>query len=706
MEVRMRGLWIGSLFLVFTACSDNGRTVGGAGKTPWDTPVDSSELSLALTPLESCTALQDVLKEAWRKELDRRMAASLREALSLAANANSEGCYGGYPWPGGYGDAGMYAADAASSSPDPNGPKETSGTNNQVANVDEPDLVKHDGKHIYLIASNQLRILKSWPPEETAVLSSVKVEGSPRKLFVLGDRLVVYSSVGQANRDECTYGYGCDFVGDGTATRIEIFDIRDPKAPALLRRLRLSGSLIASRRVNTAVHTVVSSNAPALPAPTTWPAELDRCNLPGEAAIRKAFDDLYASNLRVLSRASITLEATMPTAIDTNASSGRSTNIFADCSGFYRAALSSGSRLTSLISFDLTQQTGATASTVLSNPGAVYATPKALFIAVREGRSDSYGWYGGYETADELTIVHAFALDSDNAHSAYAASGAVKGRGLSQFSMDFYGEHLRIATTSGHLPDPKAHNTVSVLQRQGETLKLVGQLDKLAPGEDIRAVRFAGERGYLVTFKKTDPLFVLDLSTPSAPKVLGELKIPGFSTYMQPMDERHVLALGYDADDQGSFAYFTGIQLQIFDVSDLANPKLKHKTVIGTRGSSSEALTDHLALTYFPARKALALPITLCDSLDGSRWNTSMSFSGLLLFSVSLDSGFAELGRVSHALPEDDKASMCSSWWTQASSAVQRSIFMDDYVFSISERLLKVNLLTDLGRDLATLDLR
>jgi hypothetical protein len=276
----------------------------------------------------------------------------------------------------------------------------------------------------------------------------------------------------------------------------------------------------------------------------------------------------------------------------------------------------------------------------------------------------------------------------------------VKGRVLNQFAMDEHAGHLRIATTTGHLPSSDVHNTLSVLKPDGSALQTVGVLDKLAPKEDIRSVRFDGERGFMVTFKKTDPLYVFDLAEPTQPRVLGELKIPGFSTYMHLMDRQHLLTIGYDASDQGSFAWFTGVLLQVFDITDPTTPTLAHKEVIGTRGSSSEALTNHLAFTFFPPKDLLALPMTICDGGTGSgMYGTTMSFSGLMVYKVTTQAGFNLVGKVPHPITT---GATCSNWWTNASSVVKRSIIMDDYVFSVTDSLVKVNDLRDLTVDVAT----
>jgi uncharacterized secreted protein with C-terminal beta-propeller domain len=242
--------------------------------------------------------------------------------------------------------------------------------------------------------------------------------------------------------------------------------------------------------------------------------------------------------------------------------------------------------------------------------------------------------------------VHKFALHPGGAAPDYAASGVVKGRILNQFAMDEHNGVFRIATTNGRVPNPNVYSTISTLKEQGSQLIELGRIDHLAPTEDIRSARFRGDVGFVVTFKKTDPLFVLNLADPSAPTVEGELKIPGFSTYMHLMDEDHLLTMGYDADDQGAFAWFQGIQLQIIDVADLTNPWLQHKEVIGTRGSTSEAATNHLAFTYFKARDLLAVPMTVCEEGGGGQYGDLMTFSGLLVYRVTVDGGFELLGGV------------------------------------------------------------
>jgi Beta propeller domain len=312
--------------------------------------------------------------------------------------------------------------------------------------------------------------------------------------------------------------------------------------------------------------------------------------------------------------------------------------------------------------------------------------------------------YVSFAFPSDRTTIHKFALGSNPNATTYRGSGEIDGHVLNQLSMDERDGKLRVATSVGSVPASSVHSVISVLEEQQGTLSTIGKIDDIAPGEDIRSVRFDGDRGFIVTFKKTDPLFAFDLSVPTAPRMTGELKIPGFSTYMHMMDATHLLTIGYDAADHGGFAFFTGVLLQIFDVAEPAEPRLVHKEVIGTRGSSSEALTNHLAFTYFAPKNLLALPMTICEGGDQNvGYGSTQTFSGLMVFDVTASTGFALRGRVSH--PQEATSGYygggCYNWWTNASSAVKRSIVMDDWIFSISSTRIKVSSLASLGQDVA-----
>ncbi|WP_437336215.1 beta-propeller domain-containing protein [Sorangium sp. So ce394] len=560
-----------------------------------------------------------------------------------------------------------------------------SGTNVQVPGVDEPDFVKLDGPRLYTLSGTKLRIFDVAAPARARPVGEATLDGPARKLFAAGNRLVVYSSMdppaGRAATPECTYGYDCVPAGDGAATRISVLDVSRPGAPKTLRTIDVSGSFIAARRVGDAVHTVVHDDRIGPPGLRFSPER----ELAGPEDAEREFARLREENRRAILAADPSVF--LPTAREAGQPGAGACRIHvapgADAAGF-----------TSIISLDLGASSGFHREIVQTQPGFTYASKDALYLAVPQlARRDLYPDWA--HTGD--TLIHAF--DFAGGASTYAASGVVRGRLLNQFSMDEHEGHLRVATTVGRAPDPAAHSLVSVLRRQRAELATVGVLDRLAPSEDIRSVRFDGARGFVVTFKKTDPLFALDLSQPTAPRVLAELKIPGFSTYMHLMDPEHLLTIGYDAEDQGKFAYFQGVLLQIFDVQKPSEPRLLHRAVIGTRGSSSEALTNHLAFTYFAPKELLSLPMTICEGGQGPQHGTSQ-FSGLLLYRASAQRGFQPLGRVAQG------QAFCGAWWSSASSAVKRSFVTGDHVLSVSDQEVKVRRIQAPSKELVTLTMQ
>lgn len=565
-----------------------------------------------------------------------------------------------------------------------------SGTNNQVATVDEADIVKTDGRYVYFAANGALRIVEAMSPH---IVSVTKLPGQTRELFIEGDRAVVYTSYGHV-RAPCTYGYDCTFGGDGSTTRIAVLDIKDREHPKVKREIDLSGSLIAARRIGNTVHTVTADGDTPNPAYETWPADLEMCGTP-EATVRAKFEKMKAENERKI--------RAKTTAFPTMTENGKSTPM---CSGLYQTAMRDGQAFTSVVSFDLTDDvTPPTSATMQSRPGAVFASQNALYLSVvhQKNAQTNGRWYSYYApSVNEVSEIHKFQIGESPKSTKYVGSGTVPGHVLNQFAMDEWYGYLRVATTKGRVPDPKVESAVSILaETEGGALTRVGAVEKIAPGEDIRAVRFDDERGYVVTFKKTDPLFVIDTFEPSRPKILGELKIPGFSTYIHRIDPEHLMSIGFDANDHGDFAYFDGVILQMFDVKKPTEPKLIHKEKIGTRGSSSQAATDHLAFNYFASEGLLAIPMTICEGGSDGVHGHDLAFSGLLVYDVDTERGFTRLGGVDHGKKGVD----CNTWWSNANSAVKRSVFLDDLVYSIATDKVKVQKMSRFGVDVADLSM-
>ncbi|MFO7566525.1 MAG: beta-propeller domain-containing protein [Enhygromyxa sp.] len=607
---------------------------------------------------------------------------------------------------------------------------EFSGTNVQVAGVDEADFVKNDGSHLYILADNHFWVLDAWPADMTHVVSTTLVDGTPLRMYVHADTAVIYSSLGLVDQPdfddpwaagnnhiggaECTYGYDCDFTGDGHKLQITVLDISDRANPRRTRDIVFNGSYLNSRRIGMNVHTAAVFPELNISGLFYWPLGVPAktCGLAEHGLtlpeLYAMFEELRLFNLALIEATPV--EELLPSITDTHYDESElqvevSQGPLSACDEVYLSQTDDARGFLSLASLTIGERAPMTGSTIMSRPGAVYGSKDALYVAVRHRRSSQGAWFPGLEVhVNDATSVHKFALRPDQAGSSYAGSGVVKGRILNQFAMDEREGVLRIATTVGWLPSPNVYSTITTLEEQGSQLVEIGRVDHLAPTEDIRSVRFRDEIGFVVTFKKTDPLFVINLADPRNPKVEGELKIPGYSTYMHVMNEDHLLTMGYDAEDLGNFAYFQGLQLQVIDVADLADPTLLHKEVIGTRGSTSDAATNHLAFTYFKARDLLAVPMTICGG-GADHHSDVMTFSGLLVYRVTADEGFTLLGGVPHEEPEQMWTGKCSNWWTKSDSKVKRSVFMEDWVFSIAPDLVNVAHLDDLEHPVVSITL-
>jgi len=683
-----------------------------------------------LVALATCDDVVALLRQAAKDEMNRQLdetekrldtdsgsCAPVYADAGASMGGGSSSSSGSSPAPAPA--SGSSSGDSKASSPAE--PSSKSGTNNQVQGVDEADFIKSDSKYIYTAVGDKLEIVEAWPAATAHKVGAVAVTGTARKLFLDGDRAIVYSSSpkpqptsgsngytpplysGRTSSGECTYGYDCTVAADGTQTHITIFDVSNRAAPTVLRTVTLSSSLIAARKIGHTVHTVVSEMPQGVPNLQVPNVNAYSCSARSPESI--AADKIEIATTRIANEAIIDaydFAAALPSATDSAAAAPGS------CAGFYKPSIKDSATFTSVLSFDANVQEPLVRSTIVGRPGHVYASEGALYFTASFSQTNGYS-FSSMQAEPEVSTVHKFGIGATANSTVYKASGLVKGHVLNQFAMDERNGDLRIATSSGKVPSESVHSTLSVLAQTGDALFVRGSVDNLAPKEDIRSVRFDGTRVFIVTFKKTDPLYVIDVSNHSAPVVRGELKIPGFSTYMHMMDENHLLTIGYDADDQGSFAYFQGVLLQIFDVSNPQDPKLAHKERIGTRGSSSEALANHLAFNYFAEKNLLALPMTICEGGQGNgSYGTNMTFSGLMVYDVTAANGFSLRGKVSHPNTSSGTGynnAGCSNWWTQANSEVKRSLFMDQFVYSVSASRIKVNDVGNLSQDVATVAL-
>jgi len=343
----------------------------------------------------------------------------------------------------------------------------------------------------------------------------------------------------------------------------------------------------------------------------------------------------------------------------------------------YLDSSKNATNLLTLIKLNLSSPAAPTLTTLLADAGAtMYVSASNLYLAGRAAHRLS-------SSAGEVTAIHKLPLRRGAVEC--AASSEVPGRVLNQFALDEYGGNLRVATTLG-----RVENLVSVLS---EDLSLLGTLEDLAPGERIYSARFMGERLYLVTFKKVDPLFVINLSDPAHPAVLGYLKIPGFSDYLHPVADGFLVGVGKDtaAAQTGDFAWFQGVKLSLFDVRDFEHPSEVAQLVIGDRGSWTPVSTDHLAFTWIAERSMLVLPVHVFE-INWSRAGASASAStygqevwqGAYVIKVSVEAGFEVVHKIAY---EGEPVRASCSWWSWGGSTqgFTRSFVVEPYVYTAAQ---------------------
>jgi hypothetical protein len=342
----------------------------------------------------------------------------------------------------------------------------------------------------------------------------------------------------------------------------------------------------------------------------------------------------------------------LPTSTFENARTGRSvTSRAVGCRSVRRPSAFSGAGVLTVYTVDLARGLPAVdADAVFTSADTVYASHASLYVATQR-------WEGGGTTS-----IHRFDT-SDPDRTGYLASGAVPGTLLNQFSMSEYEGVLRAATTVGF--GAGAESKVTTMEQRGGHLLRRGQVGGLGLGERIYAVRFIGDVGYVATFRQTDPLYTVDLSDPDRPRVAGELKIAGYSAYLHPVGEELLLGVGQEATDDGRVQ---GLQLSLFDISDLAHPARLQQARLGERWSHSAAEWDHHAFLWWPATKLAVLPV---DS-DG--------FTGAAGFRVDRARGIAELGRVSHP-------SLDHGW----RPSIGRAVVVGPRLFTISDYGVKAS---------------
>jgi uncharacterized secreted protein with C-terminal beta-propeller domain len=503
-----------------------------------------------------------------------------------------------------------------------------SGTNVQEEGVDEPDFVKTDGKRLYVMAGGVLNVLDV-TGDDPKLLGSLQLKGFGHQLLVSGDRVLALTTyfndpVLQPQPEpqpgpetaQAQPIYPAPYAEP--ATRLFEIDVSDPAAPRLLNTLTVEGFYVSARLRQSVARVVVST------PPSPWVVE-DQTVAEQKEAIRSTKLSTWVPDGVLRDRIRRT----------------RRVRRMVACDDIRKPASFSGPGTLTVLTVDLEKGLKPLDSdSLMTDAQTIYASKRNLYVATERwfdpGRSDP----GALVDDGRFTAIHRFGI-ADPQSAEYRASGQVRGFVLNQFSLSEHDGNLRVATTEQPpwregAEQRQSESFVTVLGEDAGTLRELGRVGGLGKGERIYAVRFMGDAGYVVTFRQVDPLYTLDLSNPAKPAVRGELKLPGFSSYLHPVGDDLLLGLGQDADDAGRTH---GTQLSLFDVSDLSAPRRLHQYAFGD-GSTSEAEYDHHAFLYWPPTKLAVIPLTTYRQED--------AFTGAVGLAVDPGKGITERGRAQH----------------------------------------------------------
>jgi uncharacterized secreted protein with C-terminal beta-propeller domain len=588
------------------------------------------------------------------------------------------------------------------------GGAEYSTTNVQVANVDEPDYLKNDSKYVYIVSQNTLSIIDAYPAEDAKLILKIALDIESQyiqNMFLNEDRLVIFYN-GQSD-DEIIPQF--DFVprrSYSSVTHALIVDVSDKENPTILKDYSIDGHFRDARMIGDYAYFVTNSNVdhqyPRLPVimedsvrimtPEAFYFDnVEQFSNFNTLTAINIFDDTINSETFLMGYTGsfyvskdnfyLTYQQNMPFGFYENSSRDRffdvvvpllPKNIQDEIKLIENSELESASAQWNAIS-ELMQK---------SYNEMDKKSKEELFDKIRDALNE---YDRKIQEDTRKTIIHKISIDEDKIE--YVAKGTVPGRLLNQFSMDENGDRFRVATTNEiytQYDGTVRSNAVYVLDDQ---LEIVGELEDIAPGESIFSARFMGERLYMVTFQQIDPFFVIDLSS-DTPKILGELKIPGFSNYLHPYDEEHIIGVGRDTKemDNGRVQQL-GIKLALFNVADVNNPKIADEVIIGDSSTQSEALHNHKAFFFDKTRNVLTIPISadvesLDDitsskmfALDYNRW------SGFYVFDLDKTDGFNAKGTITHS----------DSNWRHYGMNSARTFYIDDVLYTASQGFLKMN---------------
>ncbi len=575
-----------------------------------------------------------------------------------------------------------------------------SATNIQVEGVDEADIVKNDGKYIYVVNGNKVKIIDAYPANDMEVLSEINISGVSN-IFINDDKLIVFANsntipyaetmaVESVRCIDCGYGESLSLV--------YIYDISDRENPELENEISVEGNYIDSRMINNYIYVISTKyvNTENPEPPIYYDNGVENKVSAGDVYYWPYPDTSYV------------FTSIMAVDIENGEFNNKvyltgSTNtIFVSQDNVYLTYQKTtdykeyAEKIAKEVYYPiLPYEYDNKIREVLGSDETDWEKLNEMQKIVNEYSKnldkDDFSEFSNdlsdrlddfeikIQKEREKTVIHKINIDKDKIK--YEGVGEVPGRILNQFSMDEYNGYFRIATTTGQV-SRSGGGSLNHLYVLDKDLKVVGSVENLAPGERIYSVRFLGKRAYIVTFKKVDPLFVIDVSNPEKPEVLGYLKITGYSDYLHIYDENHVIGLGKEtAGGNEKFSWYQGIKVSLFDVTDVKNPVEEAKIEIGDRGTDSNALYEHKAFLFDKEKNLLVIPITLAE-IDETKYSGEIPdnaygeqvWQGVYVLDISLD-GISERGKITHS---DDKSKYGPA--EDDEIGTKRNIYGQDYI--------------------------
>ena len=523
-------------------------------------------------------------------------------------------------------------------------------TNIQVENVDEADIVKTNGKYIFYVVSNKIVIVdiqNKTKMEKVAEITFENDDFKPSELYIYKDKIIVignesgYSTSKSIVRETLNSIYKKGIYRQNTTAIV--YDISYVKEPEEERRVKIEGRYVSSRMIDGNIYFVANKSISGYDIVKHNVEDLD------ENAYKPAYTDTVVSTREKL----------------------------VDFDKVYYFDNIETLNYLNLGGFNVNNEKEADVEVLMGAGDTIFCSTENLYVAKARNVYDA----DTRMNFGKDTKILKFSLNNGNIE--FKAEADIEGGINNQFSMDEQNGYFRIATTVGktYNMDNSTSNSLYILD---EKLNEVGRLDGIAKGEKIYSVRYAGDRAYVVTFKEIDPLFVIDLSNVRNPKILGELKIPGYSTYLHPYDETHVIGFGYDTKPNSSNTGVVndGIKMSMFDITDFNNPKEMFTVKIGDRRTSSALTHNHKALLFSKEKNLIAFPI--------STYESGKTEYKAQVYDIDLEKGFTLRGEIKHE-KEQDETSSKGYYYTNYNLNIERIIYSQDVFYTLSKAIVKAS---------------